>query len=144
MMVEGSSIWSRRSGSSALECGHLKLWIIDVLGNTIHFMDLESRGLTRRGCRSKASSPDRLFHIGNGNRFSLIMTQSQRGEGGGEGAKIVNWPFHYLYEHQYSDWGIETCQHGQTYGPIKQLAPHSLKRHSVLGQERQWFSRTEL
>ena len=48
MMMEGGFRRNRQSGSSALECGRLKLWVIGLLG---------------KGFRPKASSPDRLFLV---------------------------------------------------------------------------------
>jgi hypothetical protein len=41
IMMEGRFRRDRQSGSSALECGHLKLWVIGLLRNGILFMGLE-------------------------------------------------------------------------------------------------------
>ncbi len=41
IMMEGEFRRNRQSGSSALECGRLKLWVIGLLGNGILFMGLE-------------------------------------------------------------------------------------------------------
>jgi hypothetical protein len=41
IMIEGGCRRDRQSGSSALECGRLKLWVIGLLGNGILFMGLE-------------------------------------------------------------------------------------------------------
>jgi hypothetical protein len=41
IMMESGFRRNRQSGSSALECGRLKLGVIGLLGNGIHFMDLE-------------------------------------------------------------------------------------------------------
>jgi hypothetical protein len=43
IMMEGGFRENRQSGSSALECGRLKLWVIGLLGNGIHFMDLKPK-----------------------------------------------------------------------------------------------------
>jgi hypothetical protein len=43
MMEEGRFRRNRQSGSSALECGRLKLWLIGLLRNGIVFMGLELR-----------------------------------------------------------------------------------------------------
>jgi hypothetical protein len=43
IMREGRFRRNRRSGSSALECGRLKLWVIGLLRNGILFMGLEPR-----------------------------------------------------------------------------------------------------
>ena len=43
MMEEGKFRRNRQSGSSALECGRLKLWLIGLLRNGIVFMALEPR-----------------------------------------------------------------------------------------------------
>jgi hypothetical protein len=51
------------SGSSALECGRLKLWVIGLLGNGFLFMGLAPQRSAMKGFRSKASSPDRLFRV---------------------------------------------------------------------------------
>jgi hypothetical protein len=41
IMMEGRFRRDRQSDSSALECGHLKLWVIGLLRNGILFMGLE-------------------------------------------------------------------------------------------------------
>jgi hypothetical protein len=41
MMKEGRFRVDKRSGSLALECGRLKLWVIDLLRNLVLFMGLE-------------------------------------------------------------------------------------------------------
>jgi len=43
IMMESGFRRNRQSGSSALECGRLKLWVIGLLGNGILFMGLEPR-----------------------------------------------------------------------------------------------------
>jgi hypothetical protein len=41
IVMEGGFRRNRQSGSSALECGRLKVWVIGVLRNGILFMGLE-------------------------------------------------------------------------------------------------------
>jgi len=43
IMMEGGFRRDRQSGSSALECGRLKLWVIGLLRNGILFMGLDLR-----------------------------------------------------------------------------------------------------
>jgi hypothetical protein len=43
IMMEGRFRWNRQSGSSALECGRLKSWVIGLLRNGILFIGLEPR-----------------------------------------------------------------------------------------------------
>ena len=62
--MEGGFRRNRQSGSSALECGRLKVWGIGLLKNGMPFMGLEPRNGAMKGFRSKASSPDRLFRVG--------------------------------------------------------------------------------
>jgi hypothetical protein len=62
-MMEVGFRRNRQSGSSALECGRLKLWVIGLLENGILFMGLEPQSWAMKGFRSKASSPDRLFRV---------------------------------------------------------------------------------
>jgi hypothetical protein len=62
-MIEGGFRRNGQSGSSALECGRLKLSAIGLLGNGILFMGLELQSWAMKGFRSKASSPDRLFRV---------------------------------------------------------------------------------
>ena len=75
MMKEVRFRQDRQSGSSVLECGRLKLWVIGLLRNLILFVGWEPRGLAMKGFRpafipqggttrrSKASSPDRLSRV---------------------------------------------------------------------------------
>jgi len=63
MMKEVKFRRDRQSGSSALECGRLKLWVIGLLRNLIPFVGLEPRSLAMKGFRSKASSADRLSRV---------------------------------------------------------------------------------
>jgi len=51
------------SGSSALECGRLRLWAIGLLGKGILFIGLEPQSSAMKGFRPKASSLDRLFRV---------------------------------------------------------------------------------
>jgi len=43
IMMEGGFRRDRQSGSSALECGRLNLWVIGLLRNGILFMGLDLR-----------------------------------------------------------------------------------------------------
>ena len=63
MMKEVRFRRDSQSGSSALECGRLKLWVIGLLRNLILFVGLEPRSLAMKGFRPKASSPDRLSRV---------------------------------------------------------------------------------
>jgi hypothetical protein len=63
-MMEGGFRRNRQSGSSALERGRLKVWVIGLLRNGILFMGLEPRSAAVKGFRPKTSSPDRLFRVG--------------------------------------------------------------------------------
>jgi hypothetical protein len=68
-------IWAGQTvSSSALECGHLELWVIELVPNAIFSMDVSPVAAhykvsalpspkRLRADRSKASSPDRLSHL---------------------------------------------------------------------------------
>jgi hypothetical protein len=75
--MEGGFRRNRQSGSSALECGRLKVWLIGLLRKGILFTGLEPRNGAIKGFRSKASSPDRLFRVGAGWFLVACDTVSQ-------------------------------------------------------------------
>jgi hypothetical protein len=49
IVMKGGFRWNRQSGSSALECGRLRVWVIGLLRNGILFMGLEPRSGEMKG-----------------------------------------------------------------------------------------------